>query len=83
MLVALIVSLAGWTVTVLAFLRVLTRQRREHGRREELLLARLCHLADRPWERSPADREWDDGNELALRDEEPVLISNPEQWSWA
>lgn len=76
MLVALIALSAGWALTALAFLRAMTRQRREHGRREELLLARLCHLADRPWERAPAD-VWtpDEPIEVPVR-----TFASPEQW---
>ena len=62
--------------TVAAGARLLSRQRREHSRREDMLLARICHLADRPWEPAPADT-WQAEDEP---DDKPVLIANPEQW---
>lgn len=51
---------------------------RQADRREEMLLARICHLADRPWEPAPADT-WEPDPEP---DDGPVLIANPEQWTF-
>lgn len=46
---------AGWAVTVAAGARMFDRARREHARREDLLVNQVCALAGRPWQSPPAD----------------------------
>lgn len=77
--VTLAAALSNGAIAV-AFLRWSARRERQAARREELLLARICHLADRPWEPAPADT-WQPEPEVET-DDGPVLIANPEQWSF-
>ncbi len=57
MIVLAALTLAGWAITVALFLRSADRARREHARREDLLVNQLCSLAGRPWLPSPASDE--------------------------
>lgn len=45
----------GWAVSVLALLRSADRARREHSRREDLLVNQVCALAGHPWLPPPAE----------------------------
>lgn len=45
----------GWAVTVAVGARAFDRARREHGRREDLLVNQVCALAGRPWQSPPSD----------------------------
>lgn len=66
---------AGWAATVAVFARHLDRARREHARREDLLVNQVCALAGRPWLPPPAD----DVPALDLSPESHDWIGDPEQ----
>ncbi len=54
MIVLSALLIAGWAATVVVLVRSLDRARREHARREDLLVNQLCSLAGRPWLPPPA-----------------------------
>lgn len=68
------VAVVGWTVTTLAFLRSLNSARREHARREDLLVNQICSLAGKPWLPPPADEGW-----TMPEPETPEWVTDPEQ----
>lgn len=67
---------AGWVVSLVVGARALERARREHARREDLLVNQLLHAAGRTWTPPPADDWQPEPDEPAER-----LFSVPEQWS--
>lgn len=62
-------------VTGLLAFRFVNRQARQHAREREMLLARVCHLAERPL---ATDIPWEP--DVANETPAPFLIPNPEQW---
>lgn len=74
-----VVLAAGWVATANALARQLARERREHTRREDLVVNQILHLAGKPWHPAPADAPAAPRPERELR--APRFTASPEAFT--